>query len=276
MKKGIIFLMLLFLVSTSLVIYNKENVKASTDEAVFDGKISPTRPFYQGENIYYSDFKMSGKFTDTKTGKEIPKDEWKIFAYKPASSNSITLNIVHLPSFETNKYQDIKYKVKIKTEKFSPYLISSYKDNTIFKNLECVKPQFKNSLGLKIDGDVLYSYNEKKKSLDYTFIPSKRYVDTDELLYEYNIFRGSIIVEKLESPIFENSYIELSEKDVFYLRIKNPIPNSSYNWYSDDPTNVSVEDGKIKAESLGFSKIYCEVALPDGESITLKCYVVVK
>lgn len=276
MKKGIIFLMLVFLISASLAVYNNSNVKASTGEAVFEGKISPTRTFYQGENLYYNDFKISGKFTDSKTGKEIPKDEWKIFAYTPANSNSITINIVHLPSFETNKYQDIKYKVKIKTEKFSPYLNSSYKDNTVFKNLECVKPQFKNSLGLKIDGDVLYSYNQKKKSLDYTFIPSKRYVDTEESLYEYNIFRGSIIVENLISPIFENSYIELSEKDVYTLRIQNSIPNSTYNWYSDDPTNVSVEGGKIKAESLGYSMIYCEVTPPDGEAITLKCYVVVK
>ena len=273
----VVCMMLVGLLFPGSVVSAKSNENANVK---FYGSITPNRNFYYSEYPSYNDFNITGLFIDKTDGSIIPSSEWKIFVEEPILTDKVKITLKHLPSFETEQYSDISYTLTAEVKDFSANLLSDKKNkekvNVNDGNINTVSINYYNSVGQTVAGDTQYSYGGDNL-INYSFIPSK-YVEAYNQFYNYNIYHGQLSIDKIDFPILTADYVEVKKGQKYDINIKNKIKGSSYDWHSEEPTNVSVncDTGLTKAESLGKSMIYCDITLPTGNILTLRCYVVVK
>jgi hypothetical protein len=191
------------------ILLNVTNVSAENKDVKveFDGKVVATREFYVGEYASYFDFKVNGSFV-TNYGELIDSKDWKVFAITPVSSSYVDITIKHIPSLSEDKpiYNDIKYRVKVKSSNFNSDLKLKVSKTIYTKETDLSKIfndsdfVFKNSLGKVIDGNLNYDkieLNYGVNYINYTFTPDKKLI-TSYGYEEYKTMKDviKIIVSK--------------------------------------------------------------------------------
>ena len=280
MKKLISFIILL----TIIFILPHGYVNAQTTdnkEATYVGEIVPLRDFYKNEFAKSDDFKIDGKFIDAASGKEIPKEEWRLFVYNSISNTEVKITLVHTPSLETNEYNDINYFSSVIVKDFNPNIISNIKNNKLITietpDINDASLEFKNSLDQKINGTVCYSYKDiNNKIVKYSFIPYNKFINSGDVYNIYNIKTGYFKIND-NAPLLSLDNLTLLEGQTHDINIDCKITDCVYTWESSDNTNISVNSrGVVKAESLGSAIITCKIVTQDGNCIKLNCFVEVK
>lgn len=272
----ILFLSFMFQIKVNAAIDDSPYRKAK-----FVGEIVANREFYKGELLSSNDFTINGRFLDSETMKIIPTKKWKMLIADSADGKSVIIRFLYVAPYDRIVYRDVTYTVPIKIRGFSKHLTPNIDLNNPVNldsnNVESLNLEFYNSLNQLVPGDVYYSQFDKNK-VNYVFIPKETEISKKYGNYSYkNEYVGTFDTTYTNLTVFKDYGVNLNAGEFYINKIVNDVSKSKI-WYTDNERIIKVNSstGRIKALNSGKANLYCELKMTDGESITLKCYVVVK
>jgi len=106
----------------------------------------------------------------------------------------------------------------------------------------------------------------------------KEGLQTVNIVYSDLVTKDDVIfsVEIIGVPCLTVNNLILNKSESFNINIIGKLPNSTYNWFSDNKDMVSVSpNGIVNGKNIGTTNVTCEITFQDGEIIKLTCLVTI-